>query len=107
LSGFRDSVISTVKFSSSGQIIWSRDTVMYPPGYGIINAVDRHGNVYVTLQADFARFHLIKYDSSGQQIWSRVGFPEYDQCYGMALDTAEIFLLPAKVCREVKWNILR
>ncbi len=88
LSGFRDSVISTVKFSSSGQIIWSRDTVMYPPGYGIINAVDRHGNVYVTLQADFARFHLIKYDSSGQQIWSRVGFPEYDQCYGMALDTA-------------------
>ena len=89
VTGFRDSVICTVKYSSSGQKIWERDTVIFPSGQGIHNAVDRFGNIYITLTNGLSLLQLIKYDSSGIQKWNNHDFyPAGNVCQGIALDTA-------------------
>jgi hypothetical protein len=87
LVGIKDSYIFIVKYNPSGQIIWYRDTIINPTPYGIFDAVDKFGNIYVTLQANSARLYLLKYDSSGNQKWNNNDFSEYNQCYGIALDT--------------------
>lgn len=88
VTGFRDSVICTVKYSSSGQKIWERDTAIFPNGQGIHNAIDRFGNVYISLADISSRLQLIKYDSSGLLKWNNLYLNQANQCVGIALDTA-------------------
>ena len=89
LSGFRDSVICTVKYSSSGQKIWERDTAIFPIAQGIHNAVDRFGNIYITLTNGPSLLQLIKYDSSGIQKWNNHDYIYGGNvCQGIALDTS-------------------
>jgi hypothetical protein len=91
--GQKDSLVYTLKYNSTGQLIWHKDTVVYPNGQSFKSAVDKYGNIYVTLEDGNSLLNILKYDSSGNHKWSVTPFVEFDRCFGIALDTlGNIFL---------------
>jgi len=77
-----------IKYSTSGNIIWSKDTTISFGGYGVYAATDRNRNLYFTLETGNHNFQLFKIDSLGYIKWSRkYGAGSFNRPRGMVLDT--------------------
>ncbi|UCG92636.1 MAG: T9SS type A sorting domain-containing protein [candidate division WOR-3 bacterium] len=87
-----DCVYLTVKYDSSGTIIWA-DTLNYGPWDSALDvAVDNDNNIIVTGYTSTGAnndYFTVKYDSSGTILWQdTIDNHEFDQAYGVAVDNS-------------------
>ena len=87
-----DCVYLTVKYDSSGTIIWA-DTLGYGPWDSALGvAVDSANNIIVTgYTTDGVNndYFTVKYDSNGTILWQDIiDIHQFDQAYGVAVDNS-------------------
>ncbi len=94
--GSSGSNILTLKYDSSGNLLWFRQHVSPDPSarnyYGVSIAVDGGGNVYVSGDSEQTNpfednyYLTLKYDASGTLLWSRAYSAYIGYSSGIALD---------------------
>ena len=84
-----DSGFATIKYDSSGMLVWVSSHVSGEPH---AMCIDKLGNVYVTgeIYDEEMDCKTVKYDSSGTILWTRIynnfGINHYDEAWSIAAD---------------------
>jgi hypothetical protein len=96
----------TLKFDSSGQLLWEirDDGFNFGDDVPTAIAVDSAGNVIVTgwqnIGVDDTNFYTVKYDTDGQSVWASgqdYGGSEEDKALDIALDDADNIYVTGKL----------
>jgi len=92
IHGLRNSDMLTIKYDSSGNVLWNRTVDRTAWDYGKSVAVDSDDNVIAAGHSPSGLWEIgeliIKYDSSGNVQWNKTaGKSSFDELYGIAVDS--------------------